>query len=205
MIHNELARFTEVQRGAKVAFGLDSGAGGLERLSETLQLVKDFWRYPEDAYLRGARLVMGGDVIAAGGAGNYSAIACSMQLDGWIATLVGAMVCVPVGSAIYVKRGLPLPNTSANRAFRDMRITGSPVGRISYVNNVAAVPGGTICWLTRALANDPLWIPLDCVLVNGGPVATETAVVVYADTANQAFYGSFLWVERQLLPGELYK
>lgn len=206
MIHNGLSRLTEVQRGAKVAFGLDSGEGGLERLSESIQIVKDFWAHPEDHYLRGSRLACGVQNVAPGGAGNYSAAGIAMQNDGWISVLERLIITTEVNGTVLVVRGLPLPNTGTQRFFRDMRITGStPITRIGWVNNVAAIPGGTNGIILRMTANVPLYLDMDCVLVSGGPVATETAIVAYFFTANSALNVNFFWRERQLLPGELYR
>lgn len=204
-LHNALSRLTEIQRGAKIAFGLDSGAGGLERLGETLQIVKDFWSHPEDAYLRGERLCQGCITVPAGGAGNYSAASFAIQVGGWIATLKHAIVTTTGNASIVVKRGLPLPTNSANKVFRDMRATGNPVGVVAYVNNVAAIPGGTIAHYARTLANTPVLIPLDWVLCAQGPVATETACVIYSDVVDTAVEVNFAWAERNLLPGELYR
>lgn len=206
MIHNALQRFTELQRGAKIALGLDAGAGGLERMSETLQLVKDFWRYPEDAILRGARLCCGGTSVAAGGAGNYSAASFGIQNDGWIATLRRVQFSTPTAGFIAIRRGLPLPNSVATKSLMDMRtFQTTPIGIVAYVNNVAAVPGGTTCWYGYAAANTIIDVPLNAVCVSGGPVATETAIVVYHGTANVVLTCNFLWEERLMLPGELVR
>ena len=205
-VHNGLARLQEVQRGAKVAFALDSGEGGLERLSESIQVVKDFWRYPEDAYLRGARICQGALSVPAGGAGNYSAASVSLQQDGWICHVIDLWIGMTANSSAIMKRGLPLPNSVGNNVFRDMRApTSGPVTTLRYVNNVAAAPGGTSCGIIRVLANTSVHVPVDWVLVNGGPVATETALVIYNSTANEALDLQVRWIERQLLPGELFK
>lgn len=206
MIHNALQRFTELQRGAKVALGLDAGAGGLERMSETLQLTKDFWLQPEDAYLRGARLAAGGAYIAAGGAGNYSACGLSIQDEGWIATLREVHISTPTAGLIVMRRGLPFPTSAADKTHLDMRATGStPTARVTTINNVAAVPGGTSFWFGYAAASTTLTVRLNAVLVSNGPVATETSILVYHNTANTVLAVSFRWEERRLLPGELYR
>lgn len=205
-IHNQVSRLTEVQRGAKVAFGLDAGAGGLERLGETIQVVKDFWRYPEDAHLRGERLVVGGGFVAAGGAGNYTGVSLAMQLEGHIAVIERIIVTTGTAGIIVVKRGTPLPTAATTRAFRDMRATpGSPIAQLATINNVAAVPGGTFVGQYDVLASSPLDIPAGFVLVAAAPVATETGIVIYHATANVALKVNFYWRERTLVPGELYR
>jgi hypothetical protein len=205
MLHNALTRFTELQRGAKVAFGLDAGAGGIERLGETLQVVKDFWAYPEDALARGARIAQGNVTVAAGGAGNYSGASFAIQNEGWIATLLDIVVGTNATGYVVVKRGLPLP-AGGTKVFRDCRITNqNPIGALGTINNVAAVPGGTVAARYRAVATTPLLIPLDWVHVATAPIATETACVVYHETANSIIEVTFRWIERQLLPGELMR
>lgn len=203
-VHNQLSRLSEVQRGAKVAFGLDSGAGGLERLGESIQVVRDFWALPGDAFLRGERWCQGSASVAAGGAGNFSAAAFSCEVAGWIAHLERVVVSSDAAGILVIKRGLALPTPSNNRVFRDMRASaGLPMSRITSVNNVAAAPGGTTCFLARVpVAGSNISIPLDWTLVTGGPVATEVACVVYHATANVELLTSFYWRERQLLPGE---
>lgn len=203
MIHNALVRATEVQRGAKVAFGLDAGEGGLERLSESIQVTKDFWAHPTDAFLRGERWCQGVVSVAAGGVGNYSAVAFTVATAGWIAQLERIRVSSGTGGTIVLRRGLQLPNAVTSKVFRDMRaVAAPPIGRLTYVNNVAVVPGGTECHRARVLADTALDIPLDWVLVDGGPVATEVACVVYHATANVDLFVTAWWRERALLPGE---
>jgi hypothetical protein len=186
-----------------VACGLDAGAGGLERMSESLQLVKNFWELPEDALLRGERLAQGGSEVAAGGAGNFTALAFDMAIDGWIAVLEGVYLSTPTAGQVIARRGLPFPTNLANKSYRDIRATNTtPIGRITTINNVAAAPGGTVCASWRLPANDTRYFPIGWVFNNRAAVATEQAFIVYHATANTALGAVFVWRERLMLPGE---
>lgn len=202
-MHNALARLTEVQRGAKLTFGLDAGAGGLERLDESIQIVKDYWKYAEDALPRGERWAQGGSEVAAGGAGNYTGLAFDMATDGWVAVLERAYLSTPTAGQVIARRGLAFPTNLANKSYRDIRATATtPIARLTTINNVAAAPGGTVCGSYRVVAQQVLELELGWVFTNRAAVATEQALIFYHATANTALAVVWVWRERLLLPGE---
>lgn len=206
MIHNQLSRLTEVQRAAKIALALDAGAGGLERLDESIQVIKDLWRDPRDRHLMGERSYQGYAEVAAGGAGRYSTAAFHCNSPGWMALLERIEISLAANGQVYIYRGVPQPSGSAYYQPRDTRqLTYAPISGITLDNTALALPAGVICGEYRLLASSPQVVPLDWVFAPGlaaGAVPYRALVVANA-TANTALEVNFFWRERSLLPGEL--
>jgi hypothetical protein len=204
-VHNGLARLTDVQRGAKIALGLDSGEGGLERLSESIQVTRDLWGDPYVRHLLNERSFQGYAEVGAGGAGTYSSCAFSCNTAGWIALLERIEINLQAGGVVYLLRGVPQPTPSAYRQPRDTRqLTLAPIAQITQDATAIAAPAGVICTAFRILAATPLTVPLDWVfaLVSGSSLPYR-ALVVYNAATNVSLEVNFYWRERSLLPGEL--
>lgn len=202
MIHNALQRFTELQRAAKVACGLDAGAGGLERMSETLQLVKDFWRYPEDAYLRGERRCSGTTALAAGGAGNLSAVSLRILQTSWMMVVERVEFSVSAACTIEINSGQALANTRTTKGFLDSRAPGTPLAVLQDKNADAINPGTYKLASYRMGGAGIVQVPVDYIAFAG---TTETGICVVNTTANLDLRVSIWWRERVQLPGELFR
>lgn len=71
-VHNAIQRANELLRGLKLSFGLDSAAGGVERLGETITPIVDIFARADQCYLRAERLCFGrGTKAAAAGVRSH--------------------------------------------------------------------------------------------------------------------------------------
>lgn len=199
-IHNGLSRYTELSRGAKLSMGLDSEAGGLERLGETLTPVWDPFGKPEYAFPRGEMLATGGYILSAVVA-EYPKIAFHAGGTERIYVLERCVLKTSGACNVQIRQSVTALASAGAKGFRDSRrlawdsATLVPTGRVTYVSD--GTTPGTVIGYIGMLANEPLPLQLDFVLHAG------YGLVFLPDTTNMTFAATFWWRERQLLPGEL--
>lgn len=205
-VHNELRLMSALQRAAKIAFGLDAGSGGLERLSETIQVSKDLWKYPEDAFMRGEYNSYGSTNQAAV-AGEYTQLGVAMMQTGWIGILeemylmatAAGWVNIGTLTASLATAGT-IHGVLDNRKAPGSSIAGLPQARLSHTTNVAGL--GTGFGTLYLAANTYTRFAIPFVFAGIGTLPRGFSVETQA--VNVGLYASFRWRERQLLPGEFY-
>lgn len=198
-VHNALRRFGDIQRAAKIAFGLDAGDGGLERLSESIVVTKELLAYEEDAIHRGER-ICAGRTNSNSGVGVYGACGLSCEDAGWLIKVEQLWVSSTVNARVYIGWApARLANVSTNWWFRDNRYRTNtvPVGELS---NGTAAPSmlSQVIGLVDVPAGYTIPINLPACIVNKQP----TCLAVEPNAQNVDVALTALWRERPLLPGE---
>ena len=199
-VHNELRRITQLQRALKIAFGLDSAEGGLERLGETLTPIVDTWAHPDHAFLRDERLMSATVDVAAGGAGTNG------KLQVWNATsqyvFIITEIRVSTASAaqhlVYAHGSLIAATVAVTYAHRDFRTHNAGVAPAATVraDNGSGIPAGA----ARVFMETQ---PSYRASVFREPLVITPGSGVFATTqANLAAQLCISWRERLLLPGE---
>lgn len=201
LVHNAIRRYTELQKAAKIAMGLDVTETGLERMSETMQLVRDLWRLPEDYYLRGEFRAVGQLAVTAGGAGNIPYASLQIESRKWVAVVDKVRMWSSTAGTLTARLiGVTtIPNLGTTKQYADTR-AGSrvPVAKLRYKSNSAAEFGSPIADFQIA-ANTPIdWEP-GIVLWSDMPYYA----LGFRGAANTDLYVTWHWRERQILPGEL--
>jgi hypothetical protein len=205
-VHNAMRRATELLRGSKLAFGLDSQSGGLERLSESLQLVADILEKPEWQYLIGRRKFCTARAVAAAGA-NYATVSMRLPASANMLCIIppGLTVCdhtaiagsaIEVGSSTYAAMTAFTPN-AATPAPHDTRMRALTSITEARWGNPAATVGSTIGYLQCGSAGFPALQHFPLILTPGN------SFYWFALGQNKPYEFNIPFIERELLPGEL--
>lgn len=201
LAHNAIQRYTELQRAAKIQLGLDSADTGLERMGETLQLVRNLWELPEDGWLRGDLKAVGMLAVTAGGAGNIPYASLQIESRKWMAVVERVTIWSATAGVITARLiGVTtIANLGTTKQYRDTRATTRvPVAKLRYKNGDALEYGSPIMDF-RIAANTPIeWRP-NIVLFADLPYYA----LGFRGAANTDLNVSWEWRERVTLPGEL--
>ena len=200
-IHNAMRRYGDLARAAKIAFGLDAGDSGLERLSESVVVNRAIWEEPENAILRGEKLCVGYG-FSAGLAANYAHASLSMMDPGMLLVIERIEVTLPAPGYFFIGRNnANLGDAAATYGFRDNRAgtVTAPQGRVYTERNGIAI--GVDTYIGSTLGNVTKVVEYPAVLASIGTL--WRACIVRSATLNTDMYVSFFWRERSLLPGEL--
>lgn len=202
--HNALSFGVALTRAAARAVGLDETQGGLSRLSESVQLVGDFWDRKEWELLRGeirfSRRITTPAVVARFSGFELQNLTANTilvritRVENLTANIMqGAL---DTGTTVVANpvttQGLPV----------DMRYPQfGPSSRLQIVSGDAAAGVTTIGWEWSGLT--PQAHPEFILPPNAGGGGAGTKLFLLAATANLAQTMQFSWTERQPFPGEL--
>lgn len=199
-LHNALRKYTSLLRGFRAAFGEDDRVG-VERLSETLQPVMDFWSRPEWAWLSGRDLFS--DRVSA------PAVAAEFSFAGLRNPAGSGLILVCEGAALDSGTTMGFTRAKQLVSATDVDGTATLMGRDTRNtqfgggirgNSIFGAGGaivGVIDARRVALANTSVYF-LDPIVLAPG-----TEFRIYGSTANIALFASFWGSVRSALPSEL--
>lgn len=176
--------------------GVGMGEGeGVVRLSESLQIVTDWWQRPDWAVLAGDSISQAFETVNAA-VGFRSMIALNNPANSGRVLILEAVAATVAGSNLRWTTNLVagvggwvLNTTTWNT--RDSRVSRSGSGQI-LANNTTAVAGTLFNRLFVANATEYISIV----------IGHQTALIVEPNADNQSFAATLRWRERQNLPGE---
>lgn len=206
--HNQLSYAVRLQRGLRLATGLDEEMGGVSRLSESLQPIIDAWSRPEWAYLIGDILSAGYKRVAAVVAEFSAAAVFNPTIDALcVVESVAAMPAAALQPVVLEER-LQLSDLTTDLTTTDPVLLrdgrSNPATHFSRMvlrsGTIAGAPtlGGTLLERRFASTRDALpYAALPFVVLPG------QALAVINETANAQLDVSFRFREIRLLPGQL--
>lgn len=208
-LHNELRR-GQLSRAVTRLLGMQVGAVGIERLSESLTPVLDMWGRPEFAYLRKEDRFQSGQQ-AAGAAGTTSYCHLRVPLGSNILCIVDRIIVQdPSGAGGSFDIGLTTPNASGTPgSVMDVRrnrglAVGTGAVSVALASARTDIAGDAVAFsvvpirvrCTASIAT----IDLDGL---GYVLAAGEALSIRANAVNTAVGANFIWRERAASPGEL--
>jgi hypothetical protein len=201
-VHNAIRHYAALASGIKRSLGLAAEDEGPSRVGETVTPTFDVFGIPEHALHRGENRYSAGLIISAGGAGAFVKAMIRNMSTTKLAVMESVYVSSSSSQGIYLCPDVTgLANTSAQGSNLDGRAGGGlaslgiPVSCLSWAAD-ATTPGTPMfAFLLGAGAFIPLRVSLVC--------KPGQALLVRSTVANVELYVSFMWREREALPGEL--
>jgi hypothetical protein len=209
-VHNQVSR-GELSAAVQRALGVTKPDSGVERFSETVDLVMNLWGMPEWAYLRHELLAGVKRAVPAGGAATFSGVGLCNTTPGLI-VVVESITCwqvagVATAADLYIALDSALSGTLGSSQLgspRDSRWAPS----VDIATPQAVVRYGTPAAVPTSRGLESLIFSANnqtAAFVTALPIVLEPGTGVFAlqRTANLFFEASFGWRERKAYPGEL--
>lgn len=196
-VHNQISR-GELSKAVTAGLGISKpDVGGLERFSETLDVVMNPWGMPEWAFLRGERLQ--GFAASVGAIAGEFGAAALINPAGSNAIIVVESVLALVGYVVQLAQeatwAATLTTVLPGGIFRDTRWPPTALGGAARIRTGSDASNalGTSIDIQRSTPS----IALPVVLSPGWGLA------VFSDTVNIVLPYMFAWRDRRAYPGEL--
>lgn len=197
-VHNQITR-GDLSGAVMRALGDSKGAGGVERYSETLDLVMDPWGRPEWAYLRAERLCQGFTSEAADVANFSNCQLMNPAGSGMLVVVERIWIVAVVVTSFNVEHTTVATTTlqTGQSHPRDSRYLPLTAIVAQVRHGVSAAALGTPVNQIRILQGDSKEDVVGYVLSPGNSILVRPSAI------NLGLNVSFAWRERKAYPGEL--
>jgi hypothetical protein len=208
-VHNQISRSAELTAAVTAALGITKVEGGVERFSETVDLVMNLWGMPEWAFLRTERLCAR-SLFQTAVAAEFSMIALLNPVGSGHLAVVEAAHSSQVNSKFQCCTEAELATLAGRTQVahaRDRRWGRGALSAAGAFNSTCVVANGTDP--TEALNASGIFF--ETISVLGQPAACVPVVlnpghafVISGSTVNTSLFGNLVWRERRAYPSELF-